>query len=429
MKFTKYEEPKRMTLEEVFGYDENEVEKKQEELLSELDVNDYVEALRQDAEMLTRVNREMDISIANLERGRIDREEAESIFAVKILVLLHMARHLHPLSEYGRAKLSEAIKCRQEFEEMVGPLVTNITANNAELFSTVLTADLVEDISVGRLHAIGALRTVGSTVYGVGAIVFRVDESVVYENGILRAVWLYVNPDFRQRGIAHHLIGELIKWMADRNIEHASAEFPAKDEFTAILGYILGSWHFEFEAGLSPEALMKVSDVFNYGKTGAYKKGATSLDTLDDKTYTQLVSNTLRRFSYRGYLLNLIFAGSYIDRKLSCFAGTVTTVYAILLAHRTPSGRCRVEYLNCVPGKERSMGVLICSFLEAAMMSSKDDDLIELPVDMEEVGLFIDKVCSRQMGMYMVEGTLAPPSSDTDLNEEDIEQLLKASAK
>ncbi|MBO6214185.1 MAG: GNAT family N-acetyltransferase, partial [Lachnospiraceae bacterium] len=299
--------------------------------------------------------------------------------------------------------------------------------DNAELFSSVLTPDLAEDISVGRLYAIGALRRDDSEIYGVGAIVFHIEESIVYESGILRVMWLYVNPDYRQRGVAHHLIGEVLKIMVDQGIHHASAEFPVKSDHSIILNYILGSWHFEMETGLNPEALFKARDVYYYGKTGSYKKGAKSLASLDEKTYRQLVSNTLRRYSYRGYLRRLISDGSYIDRDLSCYMGNVTDVSAILLAHRLPSGRCRVDYLNCVPGQERQMGFLLCSFMEGAAASSEDETLIEIPVEMEEIGLFLDEVCPRQMGMYLAEGVLMPPAEDTDMDKADVEQLLATS--
>ena len=423
----KYESPKNMTLEEALGVDEEEIGKRKEELLQSLSIHDFVEAQRQDVKMLKSINLEVDASIAALERGRVSREETEGLYALKILLLLHMARSFHPLSAYGRMRLEEAIKCRQEFEALVEPLITNITADNADLFSSVLTPDLAEDVSVGRLYAIGALRRDDSAIYGVGAIVFHIEESIVYESGILRVMWLYVNPDYRQRGVAHHLIGEVLKLMVDRGIDHASADFPVKSEHSALMSYILGSWHFEMETGLNPEALFKVRDVFNYGKTRSYIKGAKKLASLDEKTYMQLVNNALRRFSYRGYLRHLISDGSYIDRELSCFTGNATDVSAILLAHRLPSGRCRVEYLSCAPGQELQMRALICSYMDGAAMSSKDEALIEIPVDMEEIGLFLDEVCPRQVGMYMVEGVLMPPAEETDMDKADVEQLLAAS--
>ncbi|MCR5099471.1 MAG: hypothetical protein K6B14_11080 [Lachnospiraceae bacterium] len=60
--------------------------------------------------------------------------------------------------------LAEAEKSRREFEDLVGPMVTNITAANLEMFSTVLPEEFLEDITTGRLFAIGALRTDFETV-------------------------------------------------------------------------------------------------------------------------------------------------------------------------------------------------------------------------------------------------------------------------
>ncbi len=415
-----------MTVYEALGIDEKSVKKNQSELLKKFDINDFVDAHRQDTEMLSVFNEELDECMASFESGRINREVIESVYAMKILVLLHMAQRFHPFSEYGKSMLSEAVECRLEFEKKVGPLVTSISSNNVNLFSNLLTPDLAEDIAAGKKQAIGALRTFGDITYGVGVLVFYREESIVYEGGILRVEWMYVNPDFRERGVAHHLLGELVKYMADSNVECATVSYSTESSFLSLMTYIFGTWKFEFETGISSEALIRVKDITNREKLQVLKKGVKPLSSLEESTCEHLLKKSLRKFSYRGFLLNKGLKKDYIDKELSFFIGEVTDVDAILLAHRMPSGRCRMEYINVNHEHEKDMGRLLCGFIDAAIVSSKEEDLIEVPVEMEEIGVFLDNLCPKQMGMYLMEGLLTSPSSEIDMNKADIDQLLNS---
>lgn len=415
-----------MTVYEALGIDEKEVEKKKSELLKQLDINDFIDAHRHDMEMLSVIDEELDASVASFESGKLNREEIESVYAMKILVLLHMARRFHPLSAYGKSMLSRAVECRLEFEKKVGPLVTAITEKNVELFLSSLTPDLAEDISVGRRQAIGALRTVGDTTYGVGAIVFYKEDSIVYEGGILRVEWLYVNPDFRERGVAHHLLGEVLKRTVDIGTTYATVSYPIENSFLSQLTYLFGTWQFEMETGITPEALIQIKDITNREKISALKKGVQSFASLDESACERLLKKTLRKFSYQGFLLNPKLMKGYVDRKLSCFIGEVTDADGVLIAHRTPSGRCRMEYFNVVSGHDKDIGRLLCRFMDEAIASSKDKDMIEIPVEMEEIGVFLDGLCPKQMGMHLMEGFLSAPPSEIDMDEDDINQLINS---
>ena len=421
---TKYESPKIMTVDEALGLDEKKIKKSQDKLLEEVDIIDFVDAYRQDVERITVLNEELPDCIAAFRSGKCNREEIEGVYAIKILMLLHMARLFHPISKYGKEMLSEALACRLEFEESIGPLVSTITSKNLDLFSDLLTPDLAEDISVGKSQAIGAIRTSGDVSYGVGVIVFHTEESVVYEGGILRVEWLYVNPEYRERGVANHLIGELLNQMVDSGITHATAEYPVNSDANMLLTYILGEWKFELETGISPEALLQVHDISNQEKIHVLRKDVKSLSSLDEKTSMHVIKTSLRRFSYQGFLLNPNLKNGYIDRNLSCYIGEVTKPNGILLAHRMPSGKCRMEYFNVGLGHEKDIGRLLCGFMEAAITSSKDADLVEIPIEMMEMGVFLDNLSPKQMGRYLMEGFLTPPTSEVDLDKEDIEELI-----
>ncbi len=68
-----------MTVYEALGIDEKSVKKNQSELLKKFDINDFVDAHRQDTEMLSVFNEELDECMASYESSRNNREVSESV--------------------------------------------------------------------------------------------------------------------------------------------------------------------------------------------------------------------------------------------------------------------------------------------------------------------------------------------------------------
>ncbi len=419
-KYTKAVVP---SLEEALGISDDLKEQVGAEIADSYGIEAFVDSHRVLEEILQETDRHVDEYVAAYEKDQKDREPVEKVYALKIGTLMKMAKRFHPLSTYGIGKLDAAVKCRMEFEALIGPMITRITKNNIDLFKTVLSKDTAEDILSGRLSAIGAVRTKKGTAYGVGALAYYFDELQTERVG--RINWLFVNKEFRERGVADHLIGELTDSMVKAGVFHLSAEFPTTCTEKNILGYLFGSWHFDLDTGLDPDAVMRAGDVTGYTKIESLKKGVMSLSELGIKESDLLVKKTLRMCGYHGYLKDQGLSEDYIDRDLSCFVGDKNAAKAILLAHKTASGAVRAEYLGFAPKCEALIYNLVSFFLGKAVTLYEDDTLVKLPVDMEELGDFLEELCPKQMGQYLVAGNMTKPDPETDLTPEEIDQFMK----
>lgn len=410
------------TLDEALEISDDLKKELETEIKESFGFDDFIESHRTAQEILEETDKHLDEYVAAYEKNKNDREPVEKVYAFKIGILNGMAKRFHPLSEYGKAKLGEAVKCRMEFEALIGPMITRITKNNIDLFRTVLSRDVAEDIASGRLSAIGAVRTKKGTAYGVGALAYYFDE--IGTEKVVRIIWLFVNKDFRERGVCNQLIGELTYRCAQTEFFNISVEFPIGITDTKLLGYVLGTWQFDLDSGMDPDSVMRVGDVTGYEKIDSYKKGVQALSAHDKNGSDLIVKKALRKLAYRGFLTNLDPTKDYIDRSLSCYFGEEDAVKAILLAHKTPSGILRVEYLGAEEGCEALYYNLISFFMEKAITSYEDDTLLKIPVEMEELGSFIEEICPKQMGQYMIAGNMTKPEPELDLSPEDVAKIM-----
>lgn len=428
----KYRENDMPELEDLLGISKRQSKEVREEIVNTIGQEGFVESHRESVMLLNEVETALDQFITSYKKNPEDREPVEKAFAINIGVLQSMARRFHPLSDYGKKMLSRAAESRKEFEALAGSMITRITSDNISLFGTVLSPDIQEDIINGRLHALGALRTSKKTVYGVGAVVYHVDSLFIDTGEVLRVDWLYVNKKFRERGVANHLIGELIWRMSEVGITEMSVEIPANITDMKLVSYIFSSWQFSMDAQISPDTVIRVGDidVSKLEKTGNKKAGnktVGSLSYFDNAVCKMLVKKALRCFVYSGYLWNV--PEDYLDKDLSFYVGSGTNTDIMLLTHRMPSGLIRVECPGATPEGEKYLQDLLSAFLKKVVKTEADDALVLITADAEEIGEIMNAVCPGQMGQYLIAGTLRMPPEGLNLNSDDIEKLLSETAR
>ena len=129
----KYQKAAVPTLEEALEITDENKKTVEEELKESYGIEDFIEAHRVSQRILEETDKHLDEYVAAYEKNKKDREPVEKVYALKIGILNSMAKRFHPLSEYGSGMLSEAVKCRIEFETLVGPMITVITKNNITL--------------------------------------------------------------------------------------------------------------------------------------------------------------------------------------------------------------------------------------------------------------------------------------------------------
>ncbi|MBO6215261.1 MAG: hypothetical protein J6N76_06975 [Lachnospiraceae bacterium] len=361
-----------------------------------------------DENTLSDIDRNLEKYIISYSKNPEERKDIETIALKRLSLLQNMAKRSHPLSASGKARLREARKNREEFEAVIGPVVSAITAKNIKLFNSVIPEDIKEEILIGKSGAIGALKALNDMIYGVAAIVF----DTAFENGreLTRIKWLYVDPIFRREGVANYLIGELITSLVSNKTDNIMVSFPSKNEFGTILGYIFGSWDFAFRSGITEDTVIRVNDLFReIKKIHTVKKASKSLSRLSDKERTRLLYEAARAFGSKGLLLNKALPKNYFDNELSCFIGEINDPGAILLVHKTPSGILRAEYTGYKKDALGSVLDLYAMLLEQAFRLYDEDTLVVLPCS-GKLAKALEKLCPMQLGEYLVKGYLNKPN-------------------
>ena len=413
------------SVEEVLGLDEVRDPAGAEE---SYDAKALIEDLKSSDFMLKSINRRLDDYVKEYEKDPSKRDDIELAYTFKIDVLGNLAKAFMPLSKYGKKQIREIRKCSREYESFVGPLITVINAENAEAFSKVLTADMQKDVEVGKLHALGAIRTEDGSRYAVGAICYTVEHSPFLDAEIGRIFWLYVHEDFRGRGIGDHLVAELVGGMLENGVEYITIDSGLGDEDDIIKGYIMGSWKFKTETGINPDTMIRIKDITNYSKINEKAKGVNPVASLDGGIGSNGVKNALKGLGRPIYLSDQILKGGYIDDDLSFYIGTETSISALLLAHRMPSGMVRVEYLRSESGSFDEQEKLLNAFIKKAVSDFSDETVLYIPTGSVQEAAVLEKICPIQMGQYLLEGLMSPPTSDLDITPEEVKELLELSA-
>ncbi len=327
----------------------------------------------------------------------------EEFLFKKTGLILDEAKKMDPLSEKGSLKLKEAVKARKGVEELIGPLITRITAANIDLFDTVLTADQKEDIITGRRSAIGAFRTAYETKYGVGATIYHVD--VGGEQSCLEIEWIFVDSMFRRLGVAGFLMCELLYRMTEVEVDTFSVNIPVESRFNPGLNGLFKSWGINVTCELCADIVIDAGDVEEIDKVVKIGSVVGDMSALSDKERSQLVGVALNKFDYVGFLLSKRLPKNYIDYKRSGFIGSPKDPEAIVLVHRMPSGVVRAEYCGYEKGAKKKAAILYTSILQKSMQYS-DDELILIPAD-KEMSLYFDKLCPKRKGRYILTGDIS----------------------
>ncbi len=392
------------------------------------DAKDLVEDIKVYDFMLNTVNSNLDEYVRNYEKDPSDRLTIEMAYTFKIDVLAGMAKALRPLSAYGRDRIKEVKKCSREYETFVAPLITRITKTHIESFSKVLTPDLKEDVETGKLSALGAVRYRDGDLFAAGAIVYKVERSLVFDGNIGRILWLYVHEDFREQGVADHLMAELLGSMLEHGIDHITINGLTGDglDQDRLKAYLMSSWMFDLETSMDPNVLIRVGDIKSINKFKDLAKGVKSVSELKDGVNSNGVKNALKRLGRPGYLSNQLLKTDYIDPDLSFYLGTENTITALLLAHKKPSGRIRVEYLSAEDDSFEQMQKLISALFKTVSIQCSEETLLYIPVDSAENAIFIEEIAPVQLGQYILEGLLAPETiTDDDFDSKFADSLIE----
>ncbi len=402
-----------------------EIKSLEEEVFKDFDPLEALRAHKDELEELERSSELLEDMKAEYDPAKHDREYVEPYYLLKMDILFHLARRFHPLSDYGKEMLAKAVECRKEFEKKHGTLTSSITKENAELFSEVLSADIIDEIKCQKCRGIGALRTDKDRTIAAGAIAWYIDTDPLENEPVLRLKWLYVDEGCRYTGVAGSLIGEMVYLMAQNDsISAMTLDYPINTDEGELLGELLQEWHFSFMTGLNPDFICSLSDIRDIEKLDRYSEWTKNASNLRDKELMVILRENFSGDNAYRYLLRELPEG-YLDKEICCYTGDMRKPDGMLLAHCCPSGKVRVEYLYCKPDAENRILFLISCFLLNAVKKYPKDTEVVIPVEAIEVGEVLDKLIPDHKTDLMVEGILSPPSEEENITGEQLKNIME----
>ena len=349
------------------------------------------------------------------------RQILEQLYERRLYLQYNGAKTFHPYSEFGRLCLMRAQTMIDEYEKEIGVLNTRITENNVDRFIGVLTEDLIDDICSGRYQAIGALRFDGNGVSGVGALVYMVDTDRLGDEYILRIKWLFVKEKFRRHGVATTLLGGILWKNRALQNENVLVEVPIDKEWYGAYYNMLCDWHFDMEAGYSPQLYLRVSDLKLNEDIEKMAGRVTPLKKME-ASIRKKVFDILGKKDDRVYtLLHRKLPADYFDEMLSGIYIKDGKPAGVLLVHRLPSQMVRVEYMG---GDYQANWTLLSHMLKMAKKHCASFAVLEFSVEKEEVGDYFDEYFDEHLRIPMVMADLQKPERGQDIGPEDAAWFL-----
>ncbi len=329
---------------------------------------------------------------------------AEKYAFRKLKTMFRQAREAGSLTEEAERILDEAALFRKEYEESAVPMITRIEEDNIDRFTGLMTLDMAEEILVKKSHGIGCLRPgKDGSLYAVSSAVYHTEREGLENRQILRIKWLYVHPEYRNKGIGDLMLAEIMRIVMKNGISGATIDLPA-DTADTLMEEWLVKWQFSFEKGLEPDFILRLSDIGDIEEFRPLIEEVKSLSSVKTKDSDRLIHELLSKTGYDGFL-NTVPKG-YISPELSCYIDDGRSARALALTHVSPEQCVQVEYFYTSEGNE----VLVLNLAIFIILSARKflgrAATFRMSTDSFELGNLFDEAFPRQETLHLKEGII-----------------------
>ena len=297
------------------------------------------------------------LAMINLIEQPSDDEVSDEIIEGAYISFLdtffEMSKTLNPLGGFDKDRLTSALEILRNFEERYWPLSTRITADNIDSFSMLIPEDKRDDILVGRMRALGALRHVGEEVVAAGVICYSIEMDASEELPIIRIEYIRVHRDLRKQGIGNYLMAEVLGLALQNEGTVVTVDLPVKTYEGAeetvqgeILSNFLDSWRFQFNMVMGRSFTLLLEYVRDNEIIDRKSSESISLGDIGDKGPRLLAEYFARKGNdYDADIAALPF--DFFDPEVSCVVMTGRKIRSVFLVHRYDSGNYHYEALRC----------------------------------------------------------------------------------
>ncbi len=405
-------------------YSEEELNQLEEEFGSLFDTNNLLEAQKKDIlflkDFLQAANGILDL----YGQGKVDRVLVEESYNVILDTLSRLARRFHPLTTYGKSYLKQLFSIRKKFEEQIGLLYTIVDKDNIDTFSPLMTKDLAEEVRIGKTKGIGAIRSDKEASYGVGILLYRLENDAKNSAPTFRITWLYVHENWQNQGIANALIGEIVNIMSSSDISALIADIPECED-AMIVGSFLSLWHFKFLAKVTTDFIGQLDDI-DMSKLKKIPSHAKRLSEISQEEALSLVNHSFLDSNYQGFLLGHKNSLDLYDTDLSCFTIENQILRSMALVHFYPSGLLSVEYLFLAKGDEKDFSDLISTIIINAHEKYPSSTYVRISTRSKAQADLLDLIFTKQKTLLLLEGGLLPLPEGVDVKNETIKELMSS---
>ena len=424
---------KQVSIEEAERYlnidpEDPRLKKIDEKLAEGFDLQEVIEAHREELAQLEETEAYLDIVRSGYDRKTHARQAIEMIYTLKLDLLYHLARRFHPLSTYGKDMLAQAGACREEFEALVGPLVTAITPENLYDYRELIPARFADEIRHGRSRGIGILRSDMNILHAAGAVIYHWDSSEENEYAVLHVKWLQVHPDFRRLGVCQQLLGELVFVLIRRNSNGMTFDIPISDDLT-VIGNLLTEWHFSFAPLLTQEYVCFLRDIKNRRELMKKKLAAYPLSALRPGLQKALIRDFFASAKEENADTFLFAPAGYYDEELSCFCKNRNGCCGLLLVHKYQGKRLLVEYAGTTADVDEAKCLSQLLTHCALLGLEKYDRQTELVIraDSAEKREICEDLFPNQRISFYVGALLTGVDPEVDADQDMIQAMLETS--
>ena len=406
--------------------DDEELLSLEEEYLDGFDVNEVIQAHKQELLDLEDLLGELDTIKKEFDPYLHAREAAENAYSMALYLMYHIARRFHPLSTYGKKMLLRAKKLRAEYEmNFEAPMITGINSENSEAFKKLISPDIMEDLNSGRYKGVGLFKTNVDILVPVAAAVYEwIETPDEYEDRpVIEVKWLLVDEEYRGESYADFLIAELVTLMIEKEASGLNLCVPVDEDYETWL-QLFSEWKFSMSTGINPEFRCCLKDIGQKSTLAANMEGAVCFNEMNPDRIDSVIRNYLKSVDSLELFSRYAAKGDYYDSDLSCFTGKENAPTGLLLAHVRPSGVIEIEYMDHNTDFDSGELPLISTCLyNAGMKFDKKTEIILYPDD-EVLEEFLDGIVVKQRVIPTIDASLFPPVG-ADLTEEDTLELVK----
>lgn len=238
-----------------------------------------------------------------------------------------------------------------------------VNDNDLEAFLPLIPVDMQNDVKSGEWLCLGALADStepegekADEKVAAGVLLFSSAEGV--SNGedptvMIRLHWIYVAPDYRQKGIGNALMDALSDVLKDNPADGILCDVPFGSEYDLAEAF-LADWGFAFDVIESPEVTLTKEDGRNYNEKKKHAKtsnllsennGVCPLKDIPPEAFRKalhaIISQTPNPF-YRG----ISDDPEIYDGELSCAVMKEDAVSSLLLFEKQSEERYQLVMMS-----------------------------------------------------------------------------------